>query len=183
MPIFILKNSLTPGNIPDPAALMVGEVAINIPDRKLFTKDENNQIVDLFAGAEVTETDPVFTGSPAYDITAQDITNWNNAFDWGDHALAGYVESVTGTTGEITVTGTTDPVLALETTGVTAGTYGLDTKVAQFTVDDKGRITDVVEVDITGLGGTVIPPGNPGEMLTYNTANTLVWLVPDGGYF
>ena len=183
MPIFILKNSLTPGNVPDPTDLMVGEVALNIPDKKIFTKDDNNQIVDFLAGVDYTETDPVFTDSVAYDITQQDVDNWNDAFGWGDHAQAGYVESVTGTSGEITITGTTDPVLSLEATGVTAGTYGSDTQVAQNTVDAKGRITEVVEVDISGLGGTNIPAGNPGEMLTYNNANTLVWIIPDGGYF
>ena len=69
-----------------------------------------------------TETDPVFTASPANNITltdinqwdtaygwgnhadggylvatAQDKTNWNTAYGWGDHAQAGYLTSYTET--------------------------------------------------------------------------------------
>jgi hypothetical protein len=36
------------------------------------------------------ETDPVFTSSPAAVISTTDISNWNTAHGWGDHALAGY---------------------------------------------------------------------------------------------
>jgi len=38
----------------------------------------------------VTEADPIFTASPAFGITSGNITNWNTAYGWGDHALAGY---------------------------------------------------------------------------------------------
>jgi hypothetical protein len=37
------------------------------------------------------ETDPVFGASPAGGILGADITNWNTAFGWGDHSLAGYL--------------------------------------------------------------------------------------------
>lgn len=40
-----------------------------------------------------TETDPVFTASDAFDITSSDITNWDDAFGWGNHASAGYLTS------------------------------------------------------------------------------------------
>lgn len=42
----------------------------------------------------------------------------------------------------------------LEDTAVTPGTYGDATNVAQITVDQQGRITDVQEVAISGSGGT-----------------------------
>ena len=32
------------------------------------------------------ETDPYFRNSVAHDITAADITNWDLAYSWGDHA-------------------------------------------------------------------------------------------------
>ena len=41
-----------------------------------------------------TETDPVFTSSPAYSILNQNITNWNLAYGWGDHSTAGYLTSI-----------------------------------------------------------------------------------------
>ncbi len=37
-----------------------------------------------------TETDPVFTTHPANGIGATDITQWNTAYGWGNHASAGY---------------------------------------------------------------------------------------------
>lgn len=46
-----------------------------------------------------TETDPVFTASPAAGITALQISNWDTAFSWGDHALAGYITGVNLSTG------------------------------------------------------------------------------------
>lgn len=41
-----------------------------------------------------TETDPIFSASPAYGITTTNITNWNTAFSWGNHASEGYLKSV-----------------------------------------------------------------------------------------
>lgn len=38
----------------------------------------------------ITETDPIFGGSPVAAITTESIANWNNAFDWGNHSSAGY---------------------------------------------------------------------------------------------
>lgn len=52
-----------------------------------------NSTVDL-SSLSVAETDPVFSASPAAGITAPDITNWNNAFSWGDHSLAGYLTAI-----------------------------------------------------------------------------------------
>ena len=37
-----------------------------------------------------TETDPIFTASAASSITTQNLTNWNAAYNWGDHSTAGY---------------------------------------------------------------------------------------------
>jgi hypothetical protein len=41
------------------------------------------------------ESDPIFLASDAASITNTDITNWNTAFGWGDHSLAGYLTSFT----------------------------------------------------------------------------------------
>jgi hypothetical protein len=39
------------------------------------------------------ETDPVFGASASSGITSADIDNWNTAFSWGNHAIAGYLTS------------------------------------------------------------------------------------------
>ena len=43
------------------------------------------------------ETDPVFTAHPASGITTMNIGNWNAAYGWGNHAMAGYLTSYTET--------------------------------------------------------------------------------------
>lgn len=55
-----------------------------------------DQIYDFVTGLGYidTETDPVFTASEAAGISAGDITNWNNAFSWGDHGAAGYAKQL-----------------------------------------------------------------------------------------
>jgi len=40
------------------------------------------------------ETDPVFTASPAFGIASGDITNWDTAYGWGDHASEGYLKNI-----------------------------------------------------------------------------------------
>ncbi|HEX7411109.1 MAG TPA: hypothetical protein VF298_03115, partial [Bacteroidales bacterium] len=44
-----------------------------------------------------TEIDPVFIASPAIGLLSNNITNWNIAFGWGNHATAGYLTSFTET--------------------------------------------------------------------------------------
>ena len=51
-----------------------------------------------------TETDPIFSASPASGITTTNITDWNTAYSWGDHSLAGYLTSYTETDTFATVT-------------------------------------------------------------------------------
>ncbi|MDP3914976.1 MAG: hypothetical protein Q8R96_14695 [Bacteroidota bacterium] len=34
----------------------------------------------------ITETDPVFTNHAAYEISPTNITDWNSAYSWGNHA-------------------------------------------------------------------------------------------------
>jgi len=48
------------------------------------------------------ETDPIFTASIAAGITNINISNWNSAYGWGNHASAGYVPG----TRTITINGT-----------------------------------------------------------------------------
>ena len=74
-------------------------------DRWTFTNNGTNyfnlpvQVSDLTNDSgyitSYTETDPVFTASVAANITSTDLSNWNNAYNWGDHASAGYLTGLT----------------------------------------------------------------------------------------
>ena len=44
------------------------------------------------------ETDPVFSASPASSISMTNIAWWNEAYNWGDHSLAGYLSDETDPT-------------------------------------------------------------------------------------
>ncbi len=43
------------------------------------------------------ESDPIFSASAAASISTGDKLNWNTAYSWGDHSLAGYLTSVPST--------------------------------------------------------------------------------------
>ncbi|MBI5324902.1 MAG: tail fiber domain-containing protein [Ignavibacteriae bacterium] len=57
---------------------------------KFLTTDGTNA---LWTTSSTDETDPVFTASPANNITNANINNWNLAFGWGNHSTAGYLTS------------------------------------------------------------------------------------------
>lgn len=49
-PSFQHRRTSVAGRVPTPADLEEGELGINLPDRKLFTKDENGNIVQVGTG-------------------------------------------------------------------------------------------------------------------------------------
>lgn len=61
--------------------------------------------------------------------------------------------------------------------GVTAGVYGNSTNVPQVTIDAKGRVLNVVNVPITGGGGTSPDVTIDGGTIIAPTENVLI----DGG--
>ena len=53
----------------------------------------------------IAETDPVFMSSAASNITNTNISNWNTAYGWGNHATQGYLTSVSlNTLTDVTIT-------------------------------------------------------------------------------
>ena len=71
-------------------------------DRWSFTNDGSTffnfpvQVSDLANDAGYltgfTETDPVFSASVASSITTTNLSNWNTAYNWGNHSSQGYLE-------------------------------------------------------------------------------------------
>lgn len=96
------------------------------------------------AGYISTETDPVFTAHAAYGVTLTKIGNWDTAFGWGNHALAGYLTSVSWSI----ITG--KPTFAtVATSGLysdLSGTPAIPSLTSQLT-NDSGFITGYTETD------------------------------------
>jgi hypothetical protein len=62
-----------------------------------FYYRNGSSVWTLIGTGSGSESDPVFTASPAKDITNTNITNWNTAYGWGNHASAGYLTSLSET--------------------------------------------------------------------------------------
>jgi hypothetical protein len=77
-----------------------GNVISNIPNSSLVNSSFtiNGQTISLGGQATVSieggETDPVFAASPSAGITSTNISNWNTAYGWGNHASAGYLTAL-----------------------------------------------------------------------------------------
>ena len=88
-------------------------------DRWTFTNDGSNYFVmptsigdlanDVGYLTSYTETDPIFSASVAAGITSGELSNWNAAYNWGNHASAGYLTGLSGQSigglGDVTVSG------------------------------------------------------------------------------
>ncbi len=87
----------------------------------------------------LTETDPVFMASPAGGIVSDNITNWNIAYGWGNHADAGYLTSFTET----------DPVFgAHPASSITSGLMdNWNTAYSWGNHADAGYLTSFTETD------------------------------------
>lgn len=67
---------------------------------------------------------------------------------------------ITSLTGDVTASGPGSAAATLTNSGVTAGTYGSASSVAQVTVDSKGRVTSATSLPISSsAGGTVTSVG------------------------
>ena len=81
------------------------EVLYNYRTEKFFTDAIGNQFQELDiqlgdgnnGGDAGQEKDPIFVSSPAYNISEQAISEWDDAYRWGNHAEAGYLTSVPST--------------------------------------------------------------------------------------
>jgi len=92
----VIKNSSVAGNVPDPADLHRGELAINLADQRLFSKNTSDEVFEIGADAQVPngEDPPVDGNQPGdlfYDTSTDSLLYWNGS-DWvpiaGSEALA-----------------------------------------------------------------------------------------------
>jgi hypothetical protein len=116
----------------------------------------------------VTGTAPVVSSggnTPAISMAAANTTTngYLTSTDWntfnGKQPAGTYVNSVSGTTGRITSTGGTTPVIDLASGVATAGTTGSSTLIPVVTIDTYGRVTSITTASnpqgtVTSVSGT-----------------------------
>jgi hypothetical protein len=119
-----------------------------------------------------TESDPVFTASAASGITSTNISNWNTAYGWGNHAAAGYalssslgtIASQNASNVSITggnISGITDLAIADGGTGASTASAARLNLLPSISANAgkvlavNGTASDVEWITVTGGGGSV----------------------------
>ena len=57
------KRSITPGAVPSANVLDIGELAVNLADQRLFTKDGSNSVISLSSLGDVQAADDLYVGN------------------------------------------------------------------------------------------------------------------------
>jgi len=130
--IFKPKRSTTAESVPTTVDLADGELAINIPDKKIYIRDDT-EIVQINFSPVVEDTTPQLGGD--LDLNNSDITGTGNI------NITGIITSSGGFVGDLIGTATTATNLA-DAANITTGTISDD------------RLPATITSDITGNAGT-----------------------------
>ena len=114
--------------------------------------------------AAASETDPVFTASPAGSITLTKLTQWDAAYGWGDHGAAGYLS-------QVALPDLTDVTISSLVTGDLIKYNASTSKWENFTPAYLTAESDTLDT-ITGRGGTTSNNLSVGDLTV--TGNLLV---------
>jgi hypothetical protein len=113
-----------------------------------------------------TETDPVFSASPASGILSGDITNWDTAYGWGDHSAQGYLTSLA--------------VEDLSNVDITGGLADQQILKWDSTSSSWKPANDLVggqsAIELSDLSVSTNPAGSPS--LSYNNTNGVFTYTP-----
>lgn len=114
--------------------------------------------------AAASETDPVFTASPAGSITLTKLTQWDAAYGWGDHGAAGYLS-------QVALPDLTDVTISSLVTGDLIKYNASTSKWENFTPAYLTAESDTLDT-ITGRGSTTSNNLSVGDLTV--TGNLLV---------
>ena len=161
----ITKNSSIAGKVPDATALETGELAINLVDQKLYSKDAGGTVFELGGSGNVGQgPTPPGSGNEIGDLwwDGDFLLVWNGS-DW---EVVGGVTSVNGETGDVVLDlGDLNDVnlgLAGPSIGDIISWDGNNwVSTAAPPADISGSsIGDLNDVDVTGV--------NDGDILVWN---------------
>ena len=123
-----------------------------------------------------TETDPIFSASPAANITSANISNWNTAYSWGDHSIVGYLQA--------TNTEKANWNLAYSWGDHSSAGYLTSEVDTLDSVTGRGNTTiNNISVGQLTAGGLTYPNtnGTSGQVLTSDGTGNIVWAAGGSG--
>ena len=123
-----------------------------------------------------SETDPIFSASPAANITSANISNWNTAYSWGDHSIVGYLQA--------TNTDKANWNLAYSWGNHSSAGYLTAEADTLDSVTGRGSTTiNNISVGQLTAGGLTYPNtnGTSGQVLTSDGTGNIVWSAGGSG--
>jgi hypothetical protein len=185
----IPKKSNVAAKVPLAAQLDVGEVAVNFPDRKIYTKDPQGAVIELSAPTNLGYTTaasagtvtsstgasavlPAATQAAAGLLTAADKTKLDGVAA-GAQVNVGTNLGITGTGNSRTITSSTgsDVTIPVATT-TTAGWLSTADKTKLDSVQAGAQANVGTDLGITGTGDTRAITSSTGANVTVPVATT-----------
>ena len=103
-----IKSSNVASKVPTDAQLATGELALNFPDKKLYTKDPNGDVILIASGTTVAYADTSFTATASqttftvdYTVGGVDVYLNGIKLDSGDFTATNGTSVVLGTGAEV----------------------------------------------------------------------------------
>lgn len=127
-----------------------------------------------------TETDPIFAGSVAYNITAVQTGQWSDAYSWGDHSQAGYASTGTliSVSGHLQTQINAIPTGHINTDAISSIDNSGNTFIQDLLFDTYGHVTGVLSVAVTGVSSTTTHSKGIVNINNDSTINVAI----SGGY-
>lgn len=131
----------------------------------LTTNETNDAITIANTYSAPAETDPIFTAHTAYTITNTNLTNWNTAYNWGNHSIQNYM---------VKSSSAIDELIDVDT----STTAPLNNQVLAWQTDKWVPQTFAGAGTIAGLTDTTISNPSNGKILEYYNGS---WILGDKG--
>lgn len=159
------------GGVPLTRTISINGTTYDLSENRTWNLSATEVATALGYTPLATESDPIFTASPAGGITALQIGNWNAAYGWGNHASAGYLTAITSaqvtgalgytpvpTTRTITINGTPYDLSADRAWTIASGVTSFNTRTGAIAL---------ISADVTGaLGFTPYNASNPSGYIS-----------------